>query len=394
VKTLQEHLAADGTPKRILSLDGGGIRGIITLQYLKRIETLLRERYNNDNMVLSDYFDFIGGTSTGSIIASALALGRDVDYIIGKYQELARRVFPEWGILKFVNVLRFGVLYDKKKLEKELEDVFGEELLGSSNIKTGLGIVSKRADKNSIWMFYNHPDQHYYSHNKDIPLKNAIRASSAAPIVFPPQELEVKGADDKAWFEDGGVSMHNNPALLLFFTTTLKGNTDKYKTKEGEEKNRKGYGFNWETGADKLMLVSIGTGFWRSERSVSMLKSFNPLTKLKILLGILMDDSSQLSELLLQIMSQKSPTAREIDRMYGTASNENLIDRPKLHYLRYNLEIEQKSIKKNHNEYYFPNEIDSLRDMTVAWNIGILGKLSKKAADNVKSQHFPPEFDI
>jgi uncharacterized protein len=385
MKTLQEHLAADGTPKRILSLDGGGIRGIITLQYLKRIETLLRERYKNDDLVLSDYFDFIGGTSTGSIIASALALGRDVDYIIDKYEELAKRVFPSWGILKLINIIRFRVLYNKNNLEKELKDVFGEELLGSSAIKTGLGIVAKRADRNSIWMFYNHPNQNYYEQNKDIPLKNAIRASSAAPIIFPPEELEVKGGDNKAWFEDGGVSMHNNPSLLLFLTATLKGNT---------ENNKKGYGVNWETGGDKLMLVSIGTGFWRSERSVSKLKSFWPLTKLKILLGILMDDSSQLTELLFQIMSKNSPTAREIDRMYGKALGENLVDKPILHYLRYNLEIEQKAIKKNQNEYYFENEIESLRDMTVAWNIRILSKLSKMATDNVKSEHFPPEFDI
>ena len=68
-KTLNEHLDPAITPKRILSLDGGGIRGALTLGYLKKLETLLREKEGNKNLLLCDYFDLIGGTSTGSIIA-------------------------------------------------------------------------------------------------------------------------------------------------------------------------------------------------------------------------------------------------------------------------------------------------------------------------------------
>lgn len=51
---LQKDLYSTG-PKRILALDGGGIRGIITLGFLKKIETILRKRYNNSNFTLSDY---------------------------------------------------------------------------------------------------------------------------------------------------------------------------------------------------------------------------------------------------------------------------------------------------------------------------------------------------
>jgi len=63
------------TPKRVLALDGGGIRGVLTLEYLDVIETLLRQRTGRANLVLCDYFDLIGGTSTDSIIAAALACG-------------------------------------------------------------------------------------------------------------------------------------------------------------------------------------------------------------------------------------------------------------------------------------------------------------------------------
>ena len=74
---LSERLTAPG-PKRILALDGGGIRGALSLGFLERIERLLRERHANPDLRLRDYFDLIGGTSTGSIIAVGLAIGMDV----------------------------------------------------------------------------------------------------------------------------------------------------------------------------------------------------------------------------------------------------------------------------------------------------------------------------
>jgi uncharacterized protein len=381
-------------PKRILSLDGGGIRGIITLQFLKRIETLLRERHKNDKFVLADYFDFIGGTSTGSIIATALALGHDVDFIINKYEALATKIFPKNPLYKALNFVRFGVLFNKDNLLHELGEIFKEEKLGSDAIKTCLGIVAKRADRTSAWMFYNNPRQHYYGHNKDIFLKDAVRASSAAPIFFLPEKLKVKDATDKDpkqeyWFEDGGVSMHNNPALLLFLTATLRG--DLTKDKKGEPK--KGFGFNWQKGADKLMLVSVGTGFWRSERSESSLKSYNPFKKLKVLLGILMDDSSQFAEIILQMLAKNSPTARPIDSMYGHLLDETFVAEPMVHYLRYNLEIDGKVLLKDVNTPFSDKEIASLQDMTQSKNIKTLKDLSEKAAVAVQPAHFPDKFD-
>ena len=71
---LLERLDAK-TPKKILSLDGGGIRGALTLGYLKKIEDILKAKHpENKNFRMSDYFDLIGGTSTGAIIASLLVI--------------------------------------------------------------------------------------------------------------------------------------------------------------------------------------------------------------------------------------------------------------------------------------------------------------------------------
>ena len=79
IKTARDHHLFSKGPKRILSIDGGGVRGIIALKFLEEIESILRARTNNPELCLSDYFDLIGGTSTGAIIASGLALGLPVD---------------------------------------------------------------------------------------------------------------------------------------------------------------------------------------------------------------------------------------------------------------------------------------------------------------------------
>ena len=66
------HLFGPG-PKRMLSLDGGGVRGAIAIGFLERLETLIEE-IEGQPTLLCDWFDFIGGTSTGAIIAGALAV--------------------------------------------------------------------------------------------------------------------------------------------------------------------------------------------------------------------------------------------------------------------------------------------------------------------------------
>src|SRR5438045_997080 len=82
------------TPKRMLALDGGGIRGALTLGYLQKIEDTLRKQNGNDPAFrLCDYFDLIGGTSTGSIIASCLAIGMSTKEITEMYFDLGSKIF-------------------------------------------------------------------------------------------------------------------------------------------------------------------------------------------------------------------------------------------------------------------------------------------------------------
>jgi len=88
------HIFGHG-PKRILAIDGGGVRGVISLTFLLRIEKILRERTNNPQLRLCDYFDLIGGTSTGAIIATGLALGFSVEHLISIYFHVGNQGISE-----------------------------------------------------------------------------------------------------------------------------------------------------------------------------------------------------------------------------------------------------------------------------------------------------------
>src|ERR1700753_1216313 len=80
-------------PKRILSIDGGGVRGGLVLGFLQKLEATLRERYGRPDLVLCDYFDLIGGTSGGALLAAGLALGPRADDFLASVNGMGPRLF-------------------------------------------------------------------------------------------------------------------------------------------------------------------------------------------------------------------------------------------------------------------------------------------------------------
>ena len=192
------HLFGPG-PKRMLALDAGGVRGIITVAFLERIEALLAEREGRA-VRLGDWFDLIGGTSTGSMIGAALALGHAAADLQHFYRERAASVFhrPFWRIKGL------QAKFDGAVLRQEIERVVGSRTLDSEDLRTGLCIVTKRMDTGSPWIVANNPCAPYWETpadrtfigNRHYRLADMLRASSAAPVYFDPELLPiVDGAD-------------------------------------------------------------------------------------------------------------------------------------------------------------------------------------------------------
>jgi uncharacterized protein len=361
---LLARLSSD-KPKKILSLDGGGIRGALSLGYLKKIETTLREKENNPNYVLSDYFDLIGGTSTGAIIATLLALGKQVDEITEMYMQLGGQIFGEkrnwWNPLETFKF--FKAEFSEKSLESELKKYVGNITLGGSEIKTGLCIVAKRADTNSTWPLINHPNGKYYEDNKNIPLWQALRASSAAPSYFIPQMIDVGNGQIGA-FVDGGVSMANNPSLTLLMVATLKG-----------------FPFHWSFGEDNISLISVGTGYTEYHKHSSEIDDAWLLTWAKSVPDMLMQDSSWQNQIILQWLSN-SPTAKTIDGEMGNLKDDLLCDKPLIKYLRFNICLSQNALnglglKRNFSQ----NDIKSISEMSNASNRYLLYDIGVEAAE-------------
>lgn len=361
-------------PKRILSLDGGGIRGMISLAYLQRIEDLLKNRTQKENYRLCDYFDLIGGTSTGAIIAAALACGYSVQEITKLYLNLSNEIFAQRnGFLG----LYLKNKYDAAPLERELLNLFGDIKIGDegqNGLKTGLCIITKRLDTFSTWPITNHPDDIYFQRNQFL-LRDLIRASTAAPTYFAPEVIQF-GHGEIGTFVDGGLSMMNNPALQLYFVATLNG-----------------YPFRWEAGADKLKIVSIGTG--RRDLRLHPVYDSNPsvIDFAQLAPNQLLHDASELVELLMQYFSD-SPTARVIDKKFGTLHGEVAGKEPSFTYLRYNLHFETKNLNALGYHDLTDKDIDHLLKLDRPENKQDLFNLGQESAKQlILDTHFNSTFE-
>jgi hypothetical protein len=230
-------------PHRMLALDGGGIRGLLTLGILQKIEKLVAERTNKK---LCDYFDYIAGTSTGAIIAAGLARGLTTSDLIDFYTSCGEHMFEASCVLE-----RIKYLYTADPLKAKLQDVFGHETnLEPDNLKCLLLAVTKNVTTDSPWPISSNPDAKYNDPgrkdcNLKIPLWQLVRASTAAPVYFPPEVLQWDPSDGSKTFvfADGGVTPYNNPAFLLFRMAIEPA-----------------YRLNWKKGEDQLLIVSVGTG--------------------------------------------------------------------------------------------------------------------------------------
>jgi len=212
----------DGKAYRILSVDGGGYRGAFAANVLKNIEIRFGIDWKSE-------FNLMAGTSTGSIIAAALAVGKNAVEVAKFYDDYGEAIFPKQSLWQRCSHF-FGIRksrYDSSVLQKLLEEVFGSITLGqvgfplfipATNIETGTTFVMKTSYAQFL-------------RDANFSLVDAILASCAAPIYFKPHEF------GDHFLADGGL-WANNPTLMAMIEAKFRLNQD----------------------IDKVKVLSIGTG--------------------------------------------------------------------------------------------------------------------------------------
>jgi patatin-like phospholipase/acyl hydrolase len=248
-KSFRNKLDASPT-KKLLALDGGGILGAVSIEYLVRIEDLLRGALKTgSDFVLADYFDYVAGTSTGAIIATCVTLGMPARDIQAFYRDHGREMFDKAWLFQ-----KYRYKYSGEALEKMLRETIdaktgeAETKLGSEKLRTLLMVVLRNATTDSAWPLSSNPFAKYNDRNRaskdcnlDIPLWQIVRGSTAAPTYFPPEVVTV--GPKEFVFVDGGITVYNNPAFQLFLMATVAA-----------------YRLKWPAGQEKMLVVSVGTG--------------------------------------------------------------------------------------------------------------------------------------
>ncbi len=285
-------------PFRVLALDGGGVRGLVTAIILESLEKKL-QKYEQ-HKPLTDYFDVIAGTSTGSLIACALSKGLNAKEIKNFYIHNSVNIFPPSRIFihSILNLIRLGSsqpIYGDEGLIMVLKYIFGNLKFGELTKPTI--ITSYDTYNRQAVVFKNTKIAH-----EDILVWEICRASSAAPIGFPGYEMKHKAFlqdwENKGYLIppksgipliDGGV-FANNPALCaiaerLRWNKKLPNNP-KWKVLLAENVDQK-----------NIIVASFGTGQHVKQIGAKQVKQWGALEWLSPyqdlpLLDVLFDGAS------------------------------------------------------------------------------------------------------
>ncbi len=372
-------------PKKLLSIDGGGIRGLVAVEFVARIEALLREHFRRPSLVLSQYFDYIGGTSTGAIVGGLISLGYSADEIRRFYRTGARRMFtanafqriarrtkgPISAMAGIIGQLIYRAMYDPVPLEREIKEVIHDPLaedapeaalttFGTEKLRTLFLAVTRNASTDSPWPLSNNPrakynvrfgpDGHKQATNLDIPLWRIIRASTAAPVYFPAESFLVPGSTEPFTFTDGGLTVYNNPAFQLFLMATLPE-----------------YRLCWPASERDLLLISVGTGQYDGANLNLKPREMNLLYNAQSVPAALMLGAAVEQDLLCRIFGRIRPASNlpEIDSEVGAlVGNHAPLSNKLFSYARYNVELSKRGLSDLGITDIDPKDVQPLDDLT------------------------------
>lgn len=190
---------------KILSIDGGGIKGVFPAAFLASIEKTL------DGAPISSFFDLIAGTSTGGIIALALGLGLRAKEVLGFYERYGPAIFPRktpWWLLG-------PAKYEVKPLRDALDKTFGSRLLGDSSRRLLIPSFNATTGRIHIFKTAHHPRLQL---DYKISAVEVALATSAAPVFFPPHH-----SGQEVTFIDGGIWANNPVGLAVTEAISMLG---------------------------------------------------------------------------------------------------------------------------------------------------------------------------
>ncbi|HAZ49096.1 MAG TPA: patatin [Cyanobacteria bacterium UBA11369] len=200
-------------PFRILSLDGGGIRGAISAAILSEVEKMI-------GSPLNQYFDLIAGTSTGSILAAAIAKGLTSENILQLYRNKGQRIFPYSSLISLERlkvIMQYGVSAPKfsaRGLIQVLQEELGETKLSEIDKSPRLLITAYDTIDRQFLVFKS---WRKFDPWANMPIWEACVCSASAPTFFPAHKLTVKLENGSKTYVviDGGIGANNPTACAV-----------------------------------------------------------------------------------------------------------------------------------------------------------------------------------
>jgi uncharacterized protein len=264
---------------RVLSIDGGGIRGVLPATIIVALEARIREITENPEARLIDYIDFLAGTSTGGIITAMLNTPKSEQEpntpkysaadVLGFYGVKGPDIFKSRWLARFLSGIGLADdKYDVSSLEKILLENLGDQWM-SKMMKPCL-IPAFHLENGHPYFFCPHDHQKGTKTSKDFLTRDVCRATSAAPSFFEP--ANIKNADNNfSPFIDGGV-FANNPTLCAI--AEVGKAVGAYSPKD-------------------MFVISLGTGRCQTSYSFSKWRKTVALMIVPDLLNIMMDGVSE-----------------------------------------------------------------------------------------------------
>ncbi|MFI8373015.1 CBASS cGAMP-activated phospholipase [Pseudomonas helleri] len=204
---------------KILSLNGGGARGLFTINVLAEIERIIEQRTGRQDVKAGEFFDLITGTSIGGILALGLASGKSARELESVFRVQAPLIFPPNNFVKKAWRTIFGAQYRSQPLRDAVISMVGAEttfddltrrvMIPTVNLSTGKP------------QFFKTPHNPSFNRDGRLTLVDAAMATSAAPTYFPPHHCEALDS----YFADGGL-VANNPSLIALHEVLQDMNSD------------------------------------------------------------------------------------------------------------------------------------------------------------------------